>query len=264
MHTFQDLEEQLIGNPLDEGLVLKHPLNAELSKSIRFNSGELTVFSGQTGSGKTSVTVQMAIDFWSQGLEAAYFSQEIDPALLLTKYIKPQLIHMSQASQKFTKQVQESMHVHQGSEALTNSDDIQCWRSEFEEFIDQYKYKIIFVDNLQIILYNKEHLQTELLYQLLEIAKTKRLHIVCVCHPNKMKTDKVPITLGNIFGEGSATQLAANVLALQKVSVGIDKGLFVYEKENCDDRHQTTPDDIKLPPTTSTITRSWEFTKAKV
>jgi len=115
-----------------------------------------------------------------------------------------------------------------------NFADIECWRSGLEEIIDRDQQKIIVLDNLQILLCNKTHLQSELIYAVLRVAKSKKVHIIVVVHPNSSAIETQPINNSNLFGGSTVTQLASNVLILRKIPKGIDRGLFVYDEETLD------------------------------
>ena len=128
-------------------------------------------------------------------------------------------------SSVFKKTVHQFLDI-KSSASLSSFDDIRSWTDTLLESVEDGGYEVVLIDNLQYLTQNASHLQDRVLYAVRDICLKKQIHIVLVVHPNPV-IEKKPIALRNLFGAATVSQLAANVLALQKVLVGIDVGKFL-------------------------------------
>ena len=213
-------------NELVEGVNKGSPM--PFDDRLRFRDGEITLWVGQNGSGKSMITGQLASVFAMRGERTLICSFEMAPARTLYRM-------MRQAMGKAPVAGYESAcflgrWLGWLSSARTDKNPL-IWLSNCRSGItpeavcgmiavacEEHKCKHIIVDNLTKVVSGEDNFngQKNFVSDLTQLAQDYKAHIHLVTHVRKGNNEAETIDKFSVRGTSAITDLADNVLLLQR------------------------------------------------
>jgi len=204
-----------------------------------WREGEVTIWSGRNGSGKSTILNQVFLGLAEKEIKSCIYSGEMPPE----RYLRWAIIQ------------------HQGNEkpSATEIDNTLSWMdsriyilnitsgvqpdkllSDFEHAARRYNVKHFFVDSLMKISFKDQdeyRQQQAFMDQLTGFAQKFSVHVHLVAHPRKTEKDDDTPGKVDVKGTGHITDMAHNVIVLQRLS---------EEKKETIKKKQSTPADMRL------------------
>ena len=204
-----------------------------------WREGEVTIWSGRNGSGKSTILNQVFLGLAEKEIKSCIYSGEMPPE----RYLRWAIIQ------------------HQGNEkpSATEIDNTLSWMdsriyilnitsgvqpdkllSDFEHAARRYNVKHFFVDSLMKISFKDQdeyRQQQAFMDQLTGFAQKFSVHVHLVAHPRKTEKDDDAPGKVDVKGTGHITDMAHNVIVLQRLS---------EEKKETIKKKQSTPADMRL------------------
>ena len=185
-----------------------------------WRGGELTVWSGRNGSGKSTILNQHILDMGQKGIKSCIFSGEMPPA----RYLRWAVVQQRENSAPSPNAISAALHWMDGKIYILNiTNGILPGKllSDFEYAARRFNVKHFIVDSLMKVTldsrdeYNE---QKNFVDQLSNFAKNFNVHVHLVAHPRKTQNDDDEPGKVDIKGSGHITDLADNVLVLNRSS----------------------------------------------
>lgn len=204
-----------------------------------WREGEVTIWSGRNGSGKSTILNQVFLGLAEKEIKSCIYSGEMPPE----RYLRWAIVQ------------------HQGNEkpSATEIDNTLSWMdsriyilnitsgvqpdkllSDFEHAARRYNVKHFFVDSLMKISFKDQdeyRQQQAFMDQLTGFAQKFSVHVHLVAHPRKTEKDDDTPGKVDVKGTGHITDMAHNVIVLQRLS---------EEKKETIKKKQSTPADMRL------------------
>ncbi len=217
-----------------------------LDPRLRFREGEVTLWVGQNGSGKSMMTGQMASSFAMRGERTLICSFEMSPARTLFRMLR-------QAMGRYpTSKVETTMFTGRWMNWLhqTRKDKkpliylsncragitplAACGMGAYAA--ETYGCKHIIIDNLMKVVSGEDNYneQKNFVADLTQLAQDFKCHVHLVHHVRKGNSESDSIDKFSVRGTSAITDLADNVLLLQRnfdKIKRIEKGILNAEDE---------------------------------
>lgn len=198
-----------------DGLLMEQP--TELVKHILVEH-ETTILFGDTGLGKSTMAMQMAIDVASTGKKVLFVNFELSQQQLAKKFPEKDI---------------------PGSLLIANIDytlmhdvtDQSCILGEIEMLALQHGTEVIIIDNLTNLCINsKEGGEAgNVMLRLISLRMTHNWTMLILAHVPKRKPSD-PLSLNDLAGSKILSNLADNVVGLNKSKLGSDKRYIIQLK----------------------------------
>jgi len=218
---------------IDRSQIVSIPTGIKVldSKIIGFNKKEVTVISGGNGSGKTTIIGQFILNNINNGFKCTLFSGEMTKERIKT------WLHLQAAGRQHTKRSQYGENVYFTPKYI--GEKIDNWTKDklfihnnlvglkfsnllktVEETVKNEKTDIVYIDNLMAIDISevngdKYDKQTNVILEIVRIAKEFDIHIVFVCHPRKSTGF---LRKSDISGTADLTNAVDNVIMCHRVN----------------------------------------------
>lgn len=197
------------------GLLMEEPM--ELVPNILVEN-ETTILFGDTGLGKSTLSMQMAIDIAEMGKRVLYVNFELSQKQFAKKYpekaIPPTL---------FIANIDYTM--------MNDVTDQSNILREIEETALRYETSVIIIDNLTNLCINsKEGGEAgNVMLRLISLRMTHKWTMLILAHVPKRKPGD-PLSLNDLAGSKIISNLADNVVGLNKSKLGKDKRYIIQLK----------------------------------
>lgn len=215
------------------------------TRIIGFGLGEVTIVSGLSGAGKTTILDTFALSAVQRGYKVAMWSGELsdyrfqswlDQMAAGRAYVKKKAGYEN--LYYCPKMTAEKIHGWlKGNLRLFNNDYGTEW-STIRQIMDKAiseGVQLIMLDNLMAIDMESpsdNDAQTSLIKELKNVAKTRNIHIILVCHPRKEQSFQL-LRKESIAGTANLTNLCDNLLIIHRVSRDFEKrATEFWGKEN--------------------------------
>lgn len=195
--------------------------------------GELTVITGNNASGKSTLVGQFCIEAIEQGYTVTVYSGELTPALYRywidlqtagTNYITTKFDNIRQKDvATLSPEILKKIEQFRGNKWFMYESQLTV---EEEELLDTFAYaakrhnsKLLVIDNLMTMVLESENLnqaQSNFIKKLKSLAIHYDIHVILIAHPKK--TDSEKITKSDIKGTGDISNLADNVMSINRLS----------------------------------------------
>jgi archaellum biogenesis ATPase FlaH len=199
----------------------------------------VTVLSGLSGCGKSTLIDELILSALQAGFPTAAFSGELPGALFMqwlrqiaagpavTKVWRGEELAYCYADREVSEKIDRWLDSKYFF--LYNNDYGSKWSKLFpsiRDAVEKKGAKIIFVDNLMIMDLDfegeKNDLQGQLIKQMMDYAKAKRVHILLVAHPRKETQAKL-LRMQDISGTADLYNVPDNVFLLHRVNTDFEK-----------------------------------------
>lgn len=198
-----------------EGLRLAQP--KELYKNILVEH-ETTIFFGDTGLGKTTYAMQIAMQVSEDGKRVLYVNCELSQQQLAKKFPE--------------KDIPDNLFIANIDYTLMHDvTDQSCILGEIEKLALLYGTEVIIIDNLTNLCINsKEGGEAgNIMLRLISLRMTHNWTMLILAHVPKRKPSD-PLTLNDLAGSKILSNLADNVVGLNKSKLGGDKRYIIQLK----------------------------------
>lgn len=182
--------------------------------------GELTVWSGRNGSGKSTILNQVILDIASKGFKSCIYSGEMPPE----RYLRWAVIQHKQSDDLTPEEIDSSLTWMSGNIYILNMSEMitpDKLLADFEYALRRYNCSHFIVDSLMKINLNENdeyNQQKQFVTRLYDFAMRLNAHVHLVAHPRKTLTDKDEPGKVDIKGTSHITDLASNVIILNRSS----------------------------------------------
>ncbi len=198
-----------------DGLKMEQP--TELVKHILVEH-ETTILFGDTGLGKSTMAMQMAIDVAETGKKVLFVNFELSQQQLAKKFPE--------------KQIPDTLFIANIDYTLMHDvTDQSCILSEIEMLALKYGTEIIIIDNLTNLCINsKEGGEAgNVMLRLISLRMSHNWSMLILAHVPKRKPSD-PLSLNDLAGSKILSNLADNVVGLNKSKLGSDKRYIIQLK----------------------------------
>ena len=198
-----------------EGLLMDAP--QELIKHILVEH-ETTILFGDTGLGKSTLSMQMAIEMAATGQKVIYVNFELSQQQFSKKYPE--------------KEIPETLYIANIDYTLMHDvTDQSSILSEIEKLALEYDTSIVIIDNLTNLCINsKEGGEAgNVMLRLISLRMTHDWTMLILAHVPKRKACD-PLSLNDLAGSKILSNLADNVVGLNKSKLGNDKRYIIQLK----------------------------------
>lgn len=202
-------------NYVKYGLQMEQP--TELVKHILVEH-ETTILFGDTGLGKSTMAMQMAIDVASTGRKVLFVNFELSQQQLAKKFPE--------------KQIPDTLFIANIDYTLMHDvTDQSCILSEIEMLALQHGTEVIIIDNLTNLCINsKEGGEAgNVMLRLISLRMSHNWSMLILAHVPKRKPSD-PLSLNDLAGSKILSNLADNVIGLNKSKLGGDKRYIIQLK----------------------------------
>lgn len=198
-----------------EGLDMEEP--EELFKHFVVEH-ETTILFGDTGLGKTTLSMQIAMEMAEKGRRVLYVNFELSQKQFSKKYPE--------------KEIPETLYIANIDYTLMHDvTDQSCILGEIEKLALEYETDVIIIDNLTNLCINaKEGSEAgNVMLRLLSLRMTHGWTMLILAHVPKRKPGD-PLSLNDLAGSKLLSNLADNVVGLNKSKIGKDKRYIIQLK----------------------------------
>ena len=198
-----------------EGLEMPEP--KELIKHIVVEH-ESTMFFGDTGLGKSIHAVQMANEIAEQGYKTMYCNFELSQTQLAKRY----------PDKKLSENLLISNIVYAKMHDVTEQSQIL---GEIEKKAMEFGCEVLVIDNLTNLCVNsKEGSEAgRIMLELVSLRMTHNWTMLILAHVPKRKASD-PLTINDLAGSKILSNLADNVVGINKSKLGVDKRYLIQLK----------------------------------
>jgi twinkle protein len=194
---------------------------ASLDKCLKgWRGGEVTIWSGQSGSGKTTILMQHMLHLAGQGIKVCVSSMEMPP----DRYIKWGINQYLEKWAVTTDEVAKTISWMNGKIFIVNTTDQLDSEEMFSIFTyaaRKYNVTHFIIDSLLKVRLpgnNKEYDEQRIFIdKLTQFAMKFNSHVHLVAHQRKLEKDTTRCDKNAVKGSGDITNLAANVLLLNRL-----------------------------------------------
>lgn len=192
-----------------------------LTEKIKgWRGGEVTVWSGRNGSGKSTILNQHILDMGQKGVKSCIYSGEMPPA----RYLRWAVIQQRENDAPSPVAISAALNWMDGKIYIlniTSGVDPDKLFSDFEYAARRFNVKHFVVDSLMKVsldLRDEYNSQKDFVSQLCDFAQKFDVHVHLVAHPRKTQNDDDEPGKVDIKGSSHITDLAHNVLVLNRTS----------------------------------------------
>jgi twinkle protein len=182
--------------------------------------GELTIWSGRNGSGKSTILNQVILDIASKGEKSCIYSGEMAPE----RYLRWAIIQHKEDDKPSPTEISDSLSWMTGKIYIlniSNTIDQDKLLEDFEYAARRYGCKHFVVDSLMKINLNENdeyNQQKKFVSNLVDFAIKLNVHVHLVAHPRKSASDDDAPGKVDVKGSSHITDLASNVIILNRSS----------------------------------------------
>jgi len=183
-----------------------------------WRGGEVTIWSGRNGSGKSTILNQHILDMGQKGIKSCIFSGEMPPA----RYLRWAVVQHTENDAPSPMAISASLTWMDGRIYIlniTNGVSPEKLLSDFEYAARRFDAKHFVIDSLMKVsldLRDEYNSQKEFVSSLCEFAQKFNVHVHVVAHPRKTQNDDDAPGKVDIKGSSHITDLAHNVLVLNR------------------------------------------------
>jgi len=192
-----------------------------LTKKLRgWRFSELTIISGYNGSGKSTILGQIIIDLIKKGNNIYIYSGEMHPSRML-KWLIVQYLAKSNPSPDEVDRALKFFNNNMIIENITASISKEDLFRGMKYSSQRYGVSFFFIDSLMKIQLPKadEYIeQQEFMNELVGVNVKYNAHTFIVCHPRKASSDEREAGKMDIKGSSHITDVADNVIMIQRIS----------------------------------------------
>jgi len=193
----------------------------ELDAKLKgWRGGEVTIWSGRNGSGKSTILNQHILDIAGKDVKSCIYSGEMPPERYL-RWAVVQYTGNDAPSPAFIKNALMWMDGKIYILNLSSSVTPEKLLSDFEYAARRYNVKHFIIDSLMKVnldLRDENNSQKEFVNRLTEFAKKFKVHVHLVAHPRKTNSDDDAPGKVDVKGSGHITDLADNVIVMNRTS----------------------------------------------
>jgi twinkle protein len=193
----------------------------QLNRMLKgWRDSEITVWSGKNGAGKSTILNQVLIDLAGKGVKTCIYSGEMAPE----RYLRWAVIQYQEKDNPTLEEVDATLSWMSSKVwiiDMTAGITQEKLLSDFTYAARRFGVKHFIVDSLMKISFEKQdeyRQQQEFMNSLCGFAKTHAVHVHLVAHPRKTDTDDDEMGKVDVKGTSHITDLADNVIVLQRVS----------------------------------------------
>ena len=185
-----------------------------------WRSGELTIWSGRNGAGKSTILNQVILDIAQKGEKACIYSGEMSPE----RYLRWAIIQHKETNNPTPFSINDSLEWMSGKIYILNiSDTITPDKllEDFEYAARRYDCRHFVIDSLMKVGLNENdeyNQQKQFVSRLVDFSKNLKVHIHLVAHPRKTNNDDDTPGKVDVKGSSHITDLAFNVIILNRSS----------------------------------------------
>ena len=185
-----------------------------------WRAGELTIWSGRNGAGKSTILNQVVIDIAKKGEKSCIYSGEMSPE----RYLRWAIIQHKENNAPSPFAINDSLAWMDGKLYILNiSDTITPDKllEDFEYAARRYDCRHFVVDSLMKVGLNENdeyNQQKQFVSRLVDFAKKLKVHVHLVAHPRKGGSDDDAPGKVDVKGSSHITDLAFNVIILNRSS----------------------------------------------
>lgn len=192
-----------------------------LNRKLGFRHGELTIWTGVSGHGKSTYLLQMVCEILQAREKAAIASMEMQGHATVSILCR-QLIRTYDSTMEITeKAVDGALDMLTGRCWIFNVEGEICRHKLFD--LMEYSAKRHGVTHFVIdslmkldVASDDYEAQRKALNDLVNFARSNRIHIHLVCHPNKQGNEDSPIGKMNIKGASEIFNQADNIVVVHR------------------------------------------------
>ena len=202
-------------NFVKDGLLMEQP--EELVKHILVEN-ETTILFGDTGLGKSTMAMQMAIEMADKGKMVLYVNFELSQQQLAKKFPE--------------KQIPDTLFIANIDYTLMHDvTDQSSILGEIEAMALEYGTTVIIIDNLTNLCVNSNEggEAGNVMLRLISLRMTHKWSMLILAHVPKRKPSD-PLSLNDLAGSKILSNLADNVIGLNKSKLGSDKRYIIQLK----------------------------------
>lgn len=206
---------QRFDNYVKEGLKMEEP--QELIPHVIVEH-ETTILFGDTGLGKSTLSMQMAIEIAATGKKVLYVNFELSQQQFSKKYPE--------------KEIPATLYIANIDYTLMHDvTDQSMILAEIEKLAMEYETSIIIIDNLTNLCINaKEGSEAgNVMLRLISLRMTHDWTMLILAHVPKRKAGD-PLSLNDLAGSKILSNLADNVVGLNKSKLGKEKRYIIQLK----------------------------------
>lgn len=204
-----------------------------LDKKLKgWRGGEVTIWSGRNGSGKSTILNQHILDIASKDVKSCIYSGEMPPE----RYLRWAVVQRTQNDGPSPRSIKEAMQWMDGKIYILNITSgvlPDKLLSDFEYAARRYDVKHFVVDSLmKVSLDSKDEYnsQKEFVGRLCQFAQKFDVHVHIVAHPRKTASDDDAPGKVDVKGSSHITDLAANVIVMNRTSDEIKEAMKLKKK----------------------------------
>lgn len=185
-----------------------------------WRGGEVTIWSGRNGSGKSTILNQHILDMAQKGVKSCIFSGEMPPA----RYLRWAVIQHRENDAPSPTAISASLNWMDGKIYILNITNRllpEKLLSDFEYAARRFDVRHFIVDSLMKVSLdpNDEYkAQADFIDSLCMFAQKFNVHVHVVAHPRKTISDSDEPGKVDVKGNSHITDLAHNVLILNRTS----------------------------------------------
>ncbi len=202
-------------NYVREGLKMEEP--QELIPHVMVEH-ETTILFGDTGLGKSTLSMQMAIEMAASGKKVLYVNFELSQQQFSKKYPD--------------KDISKTLYIANIEYTLMHDvTDQSSILAEIEKLALEYEINVIIIDNLTNLCINaKEGSEAgNVMLRLISLRMTYNWTMLILAHVPKRKAGD-PLSLNDLAGSKILSNLADNVVGLNKSKLGKEKRYIIQLK----------------------------------
>jgi twinkle protein len=185
-----------------------------------WRNSEVTVWTGKNGAGKSTILNQVLIDLAGKGIKTCIYSGEMSPE----RYLRWAVIQYQGKDNPTLDEVDATLSWMSSKVwiiDMTAGITQDKLLSDFTYAARRFGVKHFIIDSLMKISFEKQdeyRQQQEFMNALCGFAYTHAVHVHLVAHPRKTDSDDDEPGKVDVKGASEITNLADNVIALQRVS----------------------------------------------
>lgn len=185
-----------------------------------WRGGEVTIWSGRNGSGKSTILNQHILDMGQKGVKSCIFSGEMPPA----RYLRWAIVQHRENDAPTPNAISASLHWMDGKIYILNITGgvtPEKLLSDFEYAARRFDVKHFIIDSLMKVsldLRDEYNAQKDFMSALCDFVQKFDVHVHLVAHPRKTQSDDDEPGKVDIKGTSHLTDLAHNVLVLNRSS----------------------------------------------
>lgn len=185
-----------------------------------WRDGEITIWSGRNGSGKSTILNQHIIDMAEKGIKSCIYSGEMPPE----RYLRWAVIQHTKNDAPSPFAIENSLRWMDDKIYIlniTSNVEVDTLLNVFEYAARRHNVKHFIIDSLMkvnIDMGDEYKSQKDFIERLCQFAQKLKVHVHVVAHPRKTMNDSDAPGKVDVKGSSHITDLAHNVLVLNRTS----------------------------------------------